>query len=141
MDTTKFVNVSAYAERKEVIGEVVTVLDAKAASRGLRLIPTYSRALPKYSIHEVILTDEAEPQLGESVNQISYLCFFEVSEGGIILVGDKFFLDQQFIGIIKGFDETHLPNHLNIILYAETRKTGKELGFAVGKKIYFKPNK
>lgn len=138
MDTTKFVNISAYAERKEVVGVVVAVLDAKAESRGLWLITTYSRALPKYSIHELILTDELEPKIGEAVNRIAYLCFFEVAEGGIILIGDKLYLGDQFIGIIKGFDETHLSNHLNIIVYAENLKTGKELGFKVGSKLQFK---
>ena len=138
MDTTKFVNISAYAERKEVVGEVVTVLDAKAESRGLWLIATYSRALTKYSIHELILTDEAEPKLGEAVNKIAYLCFFEVTDGGVILVGDKVYLGDQVIGTIKGFDETHLPNHLNIIVYAEIRQTGKELGFNLSSKLRFK---
>jgi hypothetical protein len=139
MDTTKFVNLTAYAERKEVIGEVITVLDAKSESRGLWLIATYSRVLPKYSIHELILTDEPDPKIGEAVNQISYLCFFEVSDGGVIVIGDKLYLNDQLIGIIKGFDETHLPNHLNIIVYAEKRLTGKELGFMLGNKLRFKP--
>lgn len=138
MDTTKFVNITAYAERKEVVGEVVTVLDAKADSRGLWLIATYSRALTRYSIHELILTDEAEPKLGEAVNRIAYLCFFEVSDGGVILVGDKLYLSDRLIGTIKGFDETHLPNHLNIIVYAANRQTGKELNFKIGSKLYFK---
>ncbi|MCX7919062.1 MAG: hypothetical protein N3A72_05530 [bacterium] len=139
MDTTKFVNLTAYAERKEVIGKVITVLDAMAESRGLWLISTYSRAVPKYSIHELILTDEAEPKPGEAVNRIAYLCFFEVAEGGVIPVGDKLYLNDQFIGTIKGFDETHLPNHLNIIVYAEKRQTGKELGFTLGAQLSFKP--
>ena len=140
MDTTKFVNLTAYAERKEVVGEVVTVLDAKADVRGLWLIATYSRVLPKYSIHELILTDEPDPKIGEAVNRISYLCFFEVSDGGVIVIGDKLYLDDLLIGTIKGFDETHLPNHLNIIVYAEKRVTGKELNFKVGSKLIFKSN-
>ncbi|MFB3896789.1 MAG: hypothetical protein ACE14V_10860 [bacterium] len=137
MDTTKFVNLSAYAERKQVQGEVVNVLDAKAECRGLWLISTYSRVITKYSIHELILTDESVPKLGEAVNRIAYLCFFEVTEGGVILVRDKLYCGDQLIGTIKGFDESHMPNHLNIIVYAEPRKTGKELGFAVGSKLRF----
>jgi hypothetical protein len=139
MDTTKFVNLSAYAERKQVKGEIVTVLDAKAECRGLWLISTYSRALTKYAIHELILTDEALPKLGEAVNRIAYLCFFEITEGGVILVRDKLYFGDQLIGTVKGFDESHLPNHLNIIVYAESRKTGKELGFTIGSNLLFKP--
>ena len=139
MDTTKFVNLSAYAERKQVQGEVVNVLDAKAECRELWLISTYSRVITKYSIHELIMTDESVPKLGEAVNRIAYLCFFEVTEGGVILIRDKLYMGDQLIGIVKGFDESHMPNHLNIIIHAEPRKTGKELGFTIGSKLRFKP--
>ena len=135
--TTRFVSLATYAANRPVKGEAITVLDSTHEARGLKLIPTYSRALPKNSIHELIATDERDKKPGDTANKIAYLAFFEVTRGGCIIVGETLFVDGKAIGEIVGFDETHEPNHINIIIGVKSRKTGPQLKIKVGSKIKF----
>ena len=135
--TTRFVSLATYAANRPVTGEAVTALDSTHEARGLKLIPTYSRALPKNSIHELIATDERDKKPGDTANRIAYLAFFEVIRGGCIIVGETLVVDGKAIGEIIGFDETHEPNHLNIIIGVKSRNTGPQLKIKVGSKIKF----
>jgi hypothetical protein len=135
--TTKFVTLSTYAANRPVKGEVVTVLDSTHEARGLKLISTYSRALKKNSIHELIATDETEKKPCDTANRIAYLAFFEVNRGGCIIVGETLFVDGKAIGQIIGFDETHEPNHINIIIGVKKRRTGPQLKIGLGSTIKF----
>jgi hypothetical protein len=135
--TTRFVTLATYAANRPVEGEVVTVLDSMHEARGLKLMPTYSRALPRHSVHELIATDETDKQPGQTADRIAYLAFFEVTRGGCVLVGETLLLEDEPVGTVLGFDETHEPNHINLIIGVTRRQTGRELQFAVGKKIRF----
>ena len=135
--TTRFVTLATYAANRPVKGAVVTVLDSTHEARGLKLISTYSRALPKNSIHEIIATDETGKKPGDTADKIAYLAFFEVTRGGCIIVGETLFVDGQAIGEIIGFDETHEPNHINIIIGVKSRQTGPQLRIKAGSKIKF----
>jgi Family of unknown function (DUF6917) len=135
--TTRFVTLATYAANRPVEGKVVTVLDSTHEARGLKLISTYSRALQKNSIHELIGTDETGRKPGDTAGRIAYLAFFEVSRGGCILVGETLFVDERPVGEIVGFDETHEPNHINIVIGVKQRQTGKQLNLSVGSRIRF----
>src|SRR5580698_3469804 len=135
--TTKFVTLSTYAANRPVKGGVVTVLDSTHEARGLKLISTYSRALQKNSIHELIATDETDKKPGDTANRIAYLAFFEVERGGCIIVGETLLVDGEPVGQIIGFDETHEPNHINIVIGVKKRRTGPQLKIGVGSKIKF----
>jgi len=137
IETTRFVTLATYAANRPVTGAIVTVLDSSHESRGLKLIPTYSRALQKNSIHELIATDETGEKPGGTVNRIAYLAFFEVSRGGCVVVGETLWLGKRAIGTVVGFDETHEPNHINIIVGVARRQTGRQLKFFVENKIRF----
>ena len=135
--TTRFVSLATYAANRPVQGAVITVLDATHEQRGLKLISTYSRALPKNSIHELIATDESGKKPGDTANRIAYLAFFEVTRGGCLIVGETLFVDGKAVGELIGFDETHEPNHINIIIGVKKRQTGPQLKISVGSKIKF----
>ncbi len=137
IEATRFVTLATYAANRPVEGEVVTVLDSTHESRGLKLISTYSRALQKNSIHELIATDETGGKPGGTVNRIAYLAFFEVSRGGCLIIGETLFVDDQPVGEIIGYDETHEPNHLNIVIGVKQRQTGPQLKISPGSKIKF----
>lgn len=136
--TTRFVTLATYAANRPVQGAAVTVLDSEHEARGLKLMSTYSRALRKNSIHELIGTDEAGQRPGQRVNRIAYLAFFEVARGGCVLVGETLFAGGMAIGSVLGFDETHEPNHINIVIGVNKRRTGAGLRIKVGSKIEFK---
>lgn len=135
--TTRFVTLSTYAANRPVEGAVVTLLDSTHEARGLRLIPTYSRALPRHSIHELIATDETDKGPGDMANRIAYLAFFEVTRGGCVIAGETLFVDGRPVGTVLGFDETHEPNHINIIIGVNERRSGAALKLAPGSTIRF----
>ena len=127
-----------YVKRIPIAGRIVAVLEGRLEDRGLQLISPPSRAVLRHEIHELILTDETEAGPGGKVERIAYLGFFEVAEGGIIRAGDAVIIAGRKVGVIAGYDETHMPNHLNIILKDEQRITGSELGIELGDEIMIK---
>ena len=127
-----------YVKKKIIKGNMVVILDFTTKERGLNLIKPHSRAVKKNEIHEIMTTAEKGAALGEVVNSVVYIGFFEVNEGGVILTGDDVYIEGKLIGKVVGFDDTHMPNHQNIVLYAPKKKTGVELKINLEDKILFK---
>jgi len=131
---------SPYGPKKITKGSIVAILDFIVEKRRLKLITPHSRVIKKGEIHELVTTEEEEAGPGKIVNNIAYVCFFEVSEGGVIIRGGEVCINKKFIGKIVGFDDTHIPNHQNIILYVHKKKTGVELKINLDEEIVFKKN-
>jgi hypothetical protein len=113
-----------YFAKRPVKGTIVVVLDGAYDDRGLVLMKPPSRALLHGEIHELIVTDENKGP-GETVNRIAYIAFVEITQGSVIVAGDPVSVGGVSIGKIAGYDETHMPNHLNIVLNGE-RVSGKD---------------
>jgi len=114
-----------YARKKPLKGNLVVVLDGRYDERGLKLITQPSRCLLKNEVHEMILTDETVKP-GDTVNRIAYLGFFVVGESSVIVAGDEVKVAGKVVGKIAGFDETHMPNHYNIVIGSSERISGNE---------------
>ena len=110
-----------FVKKRTITGEIVALTDLTLDSRGLQLIAPRSRALLKNEIHELIITDEMSASPGETVNNVIVVGFFEIKTGGIVVVGDTVTIGKIVIGEIAGFDVTHMPNHMNIVVKAEKR--------------------
>lgn len=127
-----------FSTKTMVVGRINCVLQVRSAKRGLKLCPYPSRAVIKNEIHELILAAKGSAAPGRTINQVAYLGFFEVIEGGLIWVGDCVDIDGAPIGHVAGFDLTHSPNHLNIVIHApEPLRTGKENGIQLKSTIHF----
>lgn len=126
-----------YYQKSDVSAVLVVVLQGKLETRSLSIIKQPSRAVNRYQIIELISTDETNIQCGASVNRIAYLGFAEITAGGVLLAGDPFYIQGQPIGTVAGFDETHYPNHLNVVIQVSERFSGKELGFKLGYRLFF----
>ncbi len=113
-----------YVARRPVRGRVVAVMEGRLEDRGLELIAPPSRALRQGEIHELIATDETAARPGQRVDRISYLGFFEVTQGGVVLSGDPVRTSGRHLGQLAGFDLTHFPNHLNIVIFDPARSPG-----------------
>lgn len=124
-----------FAAKTDVRGRVVTVLRGMLESRGLRLIAPISRAYPAGAIVELISTDESAAAPGGTVDRIGYIAFVELTTGGVLLAEDAVEVDGRVIGAIAGYDDTHMPNHQNIILKTEGRVTGESLGLKPGSSV------
>jgi len=129
---------SPYAQKKAIKGKLVAILDAVIEKRGLKLITPKSRTIKKNEIHELIVTEEKNAAPGKIVNSVAYVCFFEIEKGGVMVVGDRVYIGEKLIGKVIGFDDTHMPNHQNIILYASKKETGIELKINLDGEILFK---
>ncbi len=114
------------------------VLEGKLEGRGLELIKPISRAVLSGEIHELIVTDQAEAAPGAKVDRIAYIGFFEVTQGGVIVEGDQVFCGDKLLGVIAGFDETHCPNHWNIIIRHNFRESGLDQGLDLEETIQIK---
>ncbi|MCG8400510.1 MAG: hypothetical protein MJA84_02825 [Firmicutes bacterium] len=127
-----------YYRKRDIAGRLVVVLSGRLENRGLQLIVPISRAVQKNQVHELIVTDEAAAGPGRQVQKIAYLGFVEFSSGGVMVTGDEVFCAGRLLGEIAGFDETHLPNHLNIVLRSKERRDGRELKLDLDSEIVIK---
>jgi hypothetical protein len=124
-----------FTEKRDVIGESVLVSYLSTENRGLSLEQLHSRAVCRSEIHELISTSEPCGP-GDAVSDVSYIGFFEVTQGGSLRVGDVLRC-KSVVGRLAGFDLSHFPNHLNIVIECPQRVTGKDLGLHVGDEISF----
>ncbi len=131
----KLVTQNFYHSKVEIKGKIVVVLDGLLENRGLSLIKPPSRAFPSGTIIELIGTDEEDASPGGFVEKIAYLAFVELTNGGVLLNGDPVYCNSQLIGTLVGYDDTHMPNHQNTIVKMKERKSGVQLGFALGDEI------
>lgn len=122
-------------KKRVLTGQMVDVGEGLADNRGLILIPQRQRVLQQNEIHELLTTDEVDAGPGKTVNRISLIGFLEITQGGVIGVGDRVFIHDREIGRVAGFDETHFPNHYNLVLSAPHRPTGIGLGIEIDDRV------
>ena len=131
--------VSPYYKKSDIEGVCVAILDLRMHDRNLELIIPMSRVLREGEIHEFIATEQ-NSSCGGRVDDIAYVAFYKIVAGGVVVRGDTVLLHEKPLGHIAGYDETHMPNHLNIVFRVSELKTGKELGIALGDKVIIRRN-
>ncbi len=129
------ITADVYGDKRPVEGEIVALLHITFKDRGLKLIDTKSRALLRGEIHELMITDEAGAKQGGGADRVTVVAFFEVSTGGLIVAGDDVTVGGRKIGTLVGYDNTHMPNHMDILLRAGTLD---EPTMAIGEKVVFR---
>ena len=127
---------SFYLARRAVLGVIVAVMDHERSDRRLCLLDVPSRILKRGEIHEVILTDE-EPGEERVVNRAAYVGFVEVTQGGLVIPGDELLIRHNSAGRLLGFDDTHMPNHLNLVIKAQNIASGAKLGIHLDDPVEF----
>ncbi len=123
-----------YGKRRTVEGEVVAVLHVSFQDRGLDLIEAKSRAVKLNEIHELMTTDE-DAQPGGGADRVRAVAFFEVTRPGLIVTGDRVTVGVKALGALAGYDETHMPNHMNVVVKTPSLD---ESEIRVGDKVRFK---
>lgn len=131
----KLIKLDFFHAKRPVQGVVVVVLDGYLDNRALSLIQPISRAYPQHGIIELIATDEPSAAPGKSVQAIAYLGFVELLTSGVIVAGDEVVARGEVVGTIAGYDDTHMPNHQNVIVSVTKRVSGKDLGWRVGERL------
>lgn len=106
---------SFYGNKRAILGEVIAEVNAKGG--GLRLSKDWSRALKASEIHEVMIT-RSELSPGDELKEFVAVAFFEVSQGGHSVIGDRLLREGKDVGILVGYEMNHMPNHMNIVFKA-----------------------
>jgi hypothetical protein len=119
----KLITTKVYGDRRPVTGEVVAILHVTFDRRGLKLIDARSRAMLHDEIHELMVTDEPGAAPGGGADRVSAIAFFEVEVGGVAVVEDEVLIGDGLLGELAGFDMTHMPNHMNVLVKSETLDT------------------
>lgn len=120
---------SIFSLKRQVKGKWVAVMNFSRNDRGIKLSSFRTRCFQKNEIHEFILCD-INTDLSSIINDVYYLGFGEFHEGGVVEVGDVMYLGNKMLGTILGFDETHFPNHYNILVNCANPKIGSKLGIS-----------
>jgi len=130
----KRITPSVYGNKRPVEGEVVALLHIKFEDRGLEFIQTKSRTVKLNEIHELMLTDEQDAAPGGGADRVRGIAFFEITKSGLIVVGDEVSIGGKRLGTLAGYDVTHMPNHINVVVKTETLD---EPVLRVGDKVSF----
>jgi len=129
------VNETFFAQKVKVESKVVAVLRGELDNRNLELIPQPSRVVKAGEIHEIIITDE-DVSPGSHVGRIAYIAFLEFLNGGVLVSGDELLIGGKPVGRLLGFDMSHFPNHMNIVVGGE-RKSGEDRHLVPGMRAVF----
>jgi len=124
-----------YVAARTLEGRLVCVLDARSERRGMQLEIHPSRAIRAGEIHELALTDDPAAAPGARVDRVAYVGFVEFVQGGVAIAGAQVTLGERVLGQIVGFDSTHFPNHLNILVRGPEWQTGRGLAAAVEQRV------
>lgn len=125
----------AIFKKRRVVGEIVAISATKTEKREMCLMLPMTRCLRVHEIHELLMTDEQDAGPGTIVNSVAIVGFFEVKTGGLIKLGDKASIRGRPVGEIAGYNENHMPNHMNVLTKAGKKYTGREMGLEIGDEI------
>ena len=121
---------SQFSQKRVIRGSWSAIMTLERSDRGMILTPFRTRCLRTGDIHEFVLCgDGLNPN--EPIDRVSYLGFGEILTGGVAEIGDGFYVDGKLLGTLIGFDETHAPNHYNILIASNRLLPGSTLGLQV----------
>lgn len=105
--------------------KILAVMDHERKDRIFKIEDYQTRCVKKHEMHELIIVDNALK--GEGAH---YIGFIEILSSGVICKGMNIKFGNKYIGKIIGFDYRHMPNHINIIIESENKKTGIRMGLS-----------
>jgi hypothetical protein len=130
---------SHYVARRPATGHLVALMDGGVEQRGFQLVGYPTRGLRAGELHELIVTDQPDLGTDARIDRVAYQGFVEIAQAGVAVRGDRLVIGGREVGILVGFDECHMPNHLNIIVYSTDWRGGRSRGLALGDLVAFEP--
>lgn len=125
--------------KRELAASVVLVYRHRRVSRRMELSPFSTRCVRRGEVHEIVVTADDRADGDPIVADVAYLGFAEFQDGGVLVVGDEVMWREERLGSVLGFDLSHAPNHLNVIVATSAPTSGEDLGVAVEDPIRFMP--
>jgi L-arabinose 1-dehydrogenase len=124
--------------KDEATAAVVKLLFHSRTDRGMTLSPWATRCIRVGEVHELVTTTDRPARSGDRVDRVGFLGFAEFQRATVIGRGDAVWLGhRKRIGTIVGFDECHMPNHLNILIETDQLITACDIDLRLGEEIRF----
>lgn len=117
----------------------IAVLEHHRADRGLQANKFITRCFQSGEIHEFLLVESLYASRDEVVHDVYYLGFGKFETPCVLRIGDELALPGNCNATLFGFDDTHMPNHQNIIFAINKPSTGFSLGLLVGQRFCINP--
>lgn len=124
-------------DKRQVEGVLVKLLHNKRTDRGMILAPYETRCVRLGEIHEVVTTDQSGATCGDQIDRVGFLGFIEITRSGVIEIGDRVVHEGGILGHVLGFDESHFPNHYNILVASEDILVADDANLVVEETIMF----
>ncbi len=122
-----------FIAKQTLAAKWVAVMDRERMDRNMLLSDFKTRCIRLGEIHEFIVCDVPWGKRESSIDHVYYLGFAEFTTPGVISLGDLISIPSTtFKGYVLGFDETHMPNHQNILISTPEPCSGKTLSLEVG---------
>nr|VFK09558.1 MAG: hypothetical protein BECKLPF1236A_GA0070988_100256 [Candidatus Kentron sp. LPFa]VFK25592.1 MAG: hypothetical protein BECKLPF1236C_GA0070990_100237 [Candidatus Kentron sp. LPFa] len=109
----------------------VAVMAHETPGRGMIPSPYHTRCIQAGEIHELAYV-KGNTDGTVNLNDVWYLGFVEFLQGGVLAKGTRLGFQGRTMGTLVAFDETHAPNHLNILISTLEPKTGRKLDINIG---------
>ena len=104
-------------------------MDHTRHDRAIQPAKWVTRCINAAEVHEFI---NVGPDPSYPVDHVEYYGFATFDSSGVLAVGDSLICDGTSLGTISGFDETHMPNHYNILIAGPTLENGRSLDLRAG---------
>ncbi|PKW16742.1 DUF6917 domain-containing protein [Saccharopolyspora spinosa] len=114
----------------------VAVMDHTRHDRAIEPAKWATRCISAGEVHEFI---NVGPSPRYPVDHVEYYGFAAFETSGVLAVGDALVCDGRNLGTISGFDETHMPNHYNILVEGAHLRNGHTLGLTAGTPVFTRP--
>ncbi|WP_219852858.1 DUF6917 domain-containing protein [Streptomyces solincola] len=112
------------------------VMDHTRRDRAIAPSAWQTRCVRAGEVHEFL---NVGPGPDYPVDHVEYYGFAAFDTSGVLAVGDELVCDGRALGAISGFDETHMPNHYNILVEGPRLANGHALGLSAGTPVTTRP--
>jgi uncharacterized Zn-binding protein involved in type VI secretion len=114
----------------------IAVMDHTRYDRAIKPTKWKTRCIRAGEVHEFI---NVGPSPRYPVDHVEYYGFAAFDTSGVLAVGDTLVCNGCTLGIISGFDETHMPNHYNILVEGPILQNGHLLKLTAGMAVATHP--
>jgi hypothetical protein len=118
----------------------VAILGHQSLDRRMIASPHHTRCIQDGEIHELVYVAESPDGLID-LNDAWYLGFIKFPQGGVLAKGMTIEINGQGKGKLIGFDETHFPNHLNLLISDQNPQNGQDMSLKLNDSCDFVYNR
>lgn len=134
----KRVSPARMVRHRPVTGIVVAIVGGQGEGLDLTPMTEVVRVLQPEYVYELVYAGGLSGP-GTTEPRYTSLGFFEVKQGAVAVVGDDVRVRGSVLGEVTGFDGSHLPDHLHVIVGGKVSGEALAWGFSLGDRVVIGP--